>query len=71
MFGCGAGNYHVLIMFDPNDADETARALAVNDRMVRRSIELQGTCTGEHGVGAGKLVSANIHPCNSLQALGV
>ncbi|MGK0171842.1 MAG: D-lactate dehydrogenase (cytochrome), partial [Gammaproteobacteria bacterium] len=39
----------------PNDPEQNARAHALNDRMVMRAIEMDGTCTGEHGVGVGKL----------------
>ena len=50
----GDGNFHVLFLVDPEDADEIARVEAVNERMVRRAIALGGTCSGEHGVGYGK-----------------
>jgi D-lactate dehydrogenase (cytochrome) len=50
----GDGNFHVLFLLDPDDPEELARVKAVNDRMVRRALELGGTCTGEHGVGYGK-----------------
>ncbi|KAF9006777.1 hypothetical protein BDZ89DRAFT_1079648 [Hymenopellis radicata] len=48
----GDGNFHAGILFS-ND-EERIRALEVADRMVRRAIALDGTCTGEHGVGMGK-----------------
>jgi D-lactate dehydrogenase (cytochrome) len=51
----GDGNFHVLILIDPEDADEVARAKAAHARMVERAIALDGTCTGEHGVGTGKM----------------
>jgi D-lactate dehydrogenase (cytochrome) len=44
----------VTILVDPDDLDELGRAIALNDRLVRRAIALDGTCTGEHGVGYGK-----------------
>ncbi|MCG8467681.1 MAG: FAD-binding protein [Gemmatimonadetes bacterium] len=50
----GDGNFHVLFIIDPDDADEMERAARVNGRMLERAIELGGTCTGEHGVGYGK-----------------
>jgi D-lactate dehydrogenase (cytochrome) len=50
----GDGNFHVAVLVDPDDADEVARAEAFHDRLVRRAIAMDGTCTGEHGVGYGK-----------------
>jgi D-lactate dehydrogenase (cytochrome) len=40
---------------DPDDADEMARTKAFNERLVMRAIAMDGTCTGEHGVGYGKI----------------
>ncbi len=51
----GDGNFHMLILIDPEDADEVARAKAVHERMVERAIAMEGTCTGEHGIGLGKI----------------
>jgi D-lactate dehydrogenase (cytochrome) len=51
----GDGNFHLVFVIDPNDAEELARARAVNDRMVLRAIAMGGTSTGEHGIGYGKL----------------
>ncbi len=51
----GDGNFHIGYVIDPNDADEVDRAHAHNDRMVLRAIAMDGTCTGEHGVGRGKI----------------
>ncbi|HLR03490.1 MAG TPA: FAD-linked oxidase C-terminal domain-containing protein [Virgibacillus sp.] len=50
----GDGNYHILLMIDPDNADDIARADKVNERIVEYSLERGGTCTGEHGVGIGK-----------------
>jgi D-lactate dehydrogenase (cytochrome) len=50
----GDGNFHLAILVDPDDPDELQRAIALNDRLVRRAIAAEGTCTGEHGVGYGK-----------------
>ena len=51
----GDGNFHVQMMVDPNDPADIARAEGVNARMVERAIAMDGTCTGEHGVGLHKI----------------
>ncbi|MGX6447489.1 FAD-binding oxidoreductase [Patulibacter sp. S7RM1-6] len=50
----GDGNFHVIVLVDPDDAEEIARAQAFHDRLAARAIGMEGTCTGEHGVGYGK-----------------
>ncbi len=47
----GDGNMHPLLVFDGNDPDETARAKAAFDDIVRLALDLDGTIAGEHGVG--------------------
>jgi len=51
----GDGNFHVQMMVDPNDPADIARAEGVNARMVARALAMDGTCTGEHGVGLHKM----------------
>jgi D-lactate dehydrogenase (cytochrome) len=51
----GDGNFHLLILIDPDNPDEMRRAKDVNARMINRAIALEGTSTGEHGIGIGKL----------------
>ena len=51
----GDGNFHLTILFDPNDPDERARADALAERVSLRAIRMGGTCTGEHGIGFHKL----------------
>ncbi|HMA15964.1 MAG TPA: FAD-linked oxidase C-terminal domain-containing protein, partial [Kiloniellaceae bacterium] len=51
----GDGNFHLTFLIDTEDADEMARAEGVNERMVMRALAMGGTCTGEHGVGTGKM----------------
>jgi D-lactate dehydrogenase (cytochrome) len=53
----GDGNFHVLILIDPDDADEWQRAETVSKRLVDRALAMGGTCTGEHGIGYGKMAS--------------
>jgi len=55
LFGhVGDGNFHLVILIDPNNPAEIAEAKALNVRVVRRALAMEGTCTGEHGVGIGK-----------------
>lgn len=50
----GDGNFHFGYLIDPDSADERARAEDLNHRLVRRAIAMEGTCTGEHGIGIHK-----------------
>jgi len=50
----GDGNFHITFLLDPDDPAELARVQALNERLVARAQGLDGTCTGEHGVGYGK-----------------
>jgi D-lactate dehydrogenase (cytochrome) len=51
----GDGNFHMCILIDPASAAEKAEAARLAGRIAERAIRLGGTCTGEHGVGTGKL----------------
>lgn len=51
----GDGNFHLNILVDPQDERELAEAKAFNARLIRRAQAMGGTCTGEHGVGLGKM----------------
>ena len=51
----GDGNFHVGFMLDPNEPKEMAEAERLNQQLVDRALSLDGTCTGEHGVGLGKI----------------
>ena len=51
----GDGNFHLTMLVDMSDADEVARAEALVGRLNLRAIGMDGTCTGEHGVGQGKM----------------
>jgi D-lactate dehydrogenase (cytochrome) len=50
----GDGNFHVVVILDPNDPLEIAQGQAFHERLVGRALEHEGTCTGEHGIGYGK-----------------
>ena len=51
----GDGNFHMTFLLDPSDRAALAAAAGVNARLVERAIAMGGTCTGEHGVGSGKM----------------
>ena len=50
----GDGNFHLLMLCDPNDKEEMNKLKNINDRLDKRAISFGGTCTGEHGIGLGK-----------------
>ncbi|MCX2697772.1 MULTISPECIES: FAD-binding oxidoreductase [Ochrobactrum] len=51
----GDGNFHLLLLLDTDDAAEMERAEDFMDRLVKRAIAMEGTCSGEHGIGQGKM----------------
>ena len=51
----GDGNFHLVILVDPDDPEEMRRAHELNERLIGRTLAFGGTCTGEHGVGMGKM----------------
>ena len=51
----GDGNFHLSLLVDLDDRDEVARAEGLCGRLVERALAMEGTCTGEHGVGQGKM----------------
>ncbi|URE22958.1 FAD linked oxidases, C-terminal domain [Musa troglodytarum] len=51
----GDGNFHTIIMFDPEQEEQRQEAERLNHFMVHTALSLEGTCTGEHGVGTGKM----------------
>jgi D-lactate dehydrogenase (cytochrome) len=50
----GDGNFHVVVLVDPDDPAEVSAGEKFHARLVRRALAVDGTCTGEHGVGYGK-----------------
>lgn len=50
----GDGNFHTIILVDPDSPDDIATAEQLHETMARRAIGMDGTCTGEHGIGWGK-----------------
>ncbi|MBI1352922.1 MAG: FAD-binding protein [Acidobacteria bacterium] len=51
----GDGNFHVAFLFDEGDAEELGRVREANRRLIARALAMGGACTGEHGVGLGKI----------------
>ena len=51
----GDGNFHLMYLVNPEDPAEVDEARRLNERLVHRALAMGGTCTGEHGVGYGKI----------------
>jgi D-lactate dehydrogenase (cytochrome) len=65
----GDGNFHLIFMVDVNDARELDAVKAANARLVERALKLGGTCTGEHGVGFGKLTYLRAEHGDALEVM--
>ncbi|MGI9489367.1 MAG: FAD-binding oxidoreductase [Geminicoccaceae bacterium] len=65
----GDGNFHLSIMVDMDDPDELQRAKALSETMVEQALACGGTCTGEHGVGMGKMRYLEAEHGEALQAM--
>ena len=70
VFGhAGDGNLHVVMPGDPDDENEWSTLEKINQSIVRKAIELGGTCTGEHGVGIGKRKFMQLEHGDSYQLM--
>jgi D-lactate dehydrogenase (cytochrome) len=68
----GDGNFHLVFLIDPDDEGELAEARRLNGRLVERALAMDGTCTGEHGVGSGKrdyMVAEHGEAVNTMHAI--
>ncbi len=65
----GDGNFHLSILVDPDDPDEVARCEGLISRLNLRAIEMEGTCTGEHGIGQGKMKYLGIEHGAGLEVM--
>ena len=55
LFGhVGDGNFHLVVLVDRDNPRDMAEAAWISERVVERAIAMEGTCTGEHGIGLGK-----------------
>ena len=55
LFGhVGDGNFHLVVLIDPANPQDVTEAESINNAVVERALSMEGTCTGEHGVGIGK-----------------
>lgn len=53
----GDGNFHQIIMYNPNKPEQKDAVKAFIDEMMHKAVALEGTVSGEHGIGLGKKVS--------------
>lgn len=65
----GDGNFHVAVVVPPQDDDAAARAEQLASRLVDRALAMGGTCTGEHGVGIGKVDALAKEHASALGAM--
>ena len=50
----GDGNFHSIILYDPNDEEKQKLIREYSDKLIQKALELEGTITGEHGIGLQK-----------------
>ncbi len=65
----GDGNFHLLLLVDHDDPTEVEKAQALHHRMVLRALEMEGTCTGEHGIGYGKIEFLEIEHGDAVEPM--
>lgn len=65
----GDGNFHLLLLVDHDDPEEVEKAHALHRRMVMRALEMDGTCTGEHGIGYGKIEFLEIEHGDAVEPM--
>ena len=65
----GDGNFHLIFLMDPNDPTELPKAKTINARLIERALAMGGTCSGEHGVGIGKMDYLQTEHGESLEVM--
>ena len=66
----GDGNFHAVLLIDPDKPEELDEAKRLSHRMAERALALGGTCTGEHGVGLGKMAYMEAEHGDGWQVMG-
>ncbi|MBY6005460.1 FAD-binding protein [Salipiger bermudensis] len=66
----GDGNFHAILLIDPEKPEELEEAKRLSHRMAERALALGGTCTGEHGVGLGKMAYMQAEHGDGWQVMG-
>ena len=66
----GDGNFHAILLVDPENPQEMKAAKTVATKMANLAISLGGTCTGEHGIGMGKLHFMQSHLGDAWDIMG-
>tara|TARA_Y100001970_G_C14238273_1_gene863276 strand:+ start:319 stop:1746 length:1428 start_codon:yes stop_codon:yes gene_type:complete len=66
----GDGNFHILFLVDPTKKEEDLKRFQImNDRLIERALRMGGTCTGEHGIGSGKLKYMELEHGESIEIM--
>ncbi len=65
----GDGNFHAIVMYNKEDASEQEAILAFSKRLAERAIAMEGTCTGEHGIGQGKTAYLRAERAGAVDAM--
>ncbi|WP_150462246.1 FAD-binding oxidoreductase [Nesterenkonia ebinurensis] len=65
----GDGNFHLAMLLPPGDDAAATKAKEINARLVDRALAMGGTCTGEHGVGIGKIGPMRTEHATALEAM--
>lgn len=65
----GDGNFHMAFVLDPNNPAEHDEALRLEEKIIRRALEMGGTCTGEHGIGFGRKKYLPVEHGAALEAM--
>ncbi|WP_370275246.1 FAD-binding oxidoreductase [Salipiger bermudensis] len=66
----GDGNFHAILLIDPEKPEELEEAKRLSHRMAERALTLGGTCTGEHGIGLGKMAYMEAEHGDGWQVMG-